>query len=94
MRTKFSSKIVNNNKKEHSERKGVSLQRDQFKQNRSSSSNGELYRVLYDFTAKSPTEVSVKAGDVITVTDKAGDGWFTMATQDDAKKVSRGYIRV
>lgn len=51
----------------------------------SSSDSGEQYRVLYDFTAQSQTEVSVKVGDVITVSEKADDGWFTMMTNDARK---------
>ena len=47
--------------------------------------SGELYLVLYDFTAQHVNEVSVKAGDVITVIEKADDGWFTMATNDSRK---------
>ena len=30
--------------------------------------------------------MSVKAGDIITVSEKADDGWFTMVT-NDARKV-------
>ncbi|XP_028398397.1 neutrophil cytosol factor 2-like [Dendronephthya gigantea] len=46
---------------------------------------GESYRVLYDFTAQNANEVSVKAGDIITVTETADDGWFTMVTNDSRK---------
>ena len=48
---------------------------------------GELYRVLYDFTAQNANEVSVKAGDIIAVTETADDGWFTMATNDSRKVI-------
>ncbi|CAB3993414.1 neutrophil cytosol factor 2 isoform X1, partial [Paramuricea clavata] len=51
----------------------------------SPSDSGELYRVLYDFTAQHFNEVSVKAGDVITVIETADDGWFTMVTKDSRK---------
>jgi hypothetical protein len=42
---------------------------------------------LYDFTAQNVNEVSVKAGDVITVIDTAEDGWFTMLTNDSRKVI-------
>lgn len=50
-----------------------------------SSDSGERYRVLYDFTAQHVNEVSVKAGDIITVIETADDGWFTMLTNDSRK---------
>ena len=53
----------------------------------SPSDSGELYRVLYDFTAQHFNEVSVKAGDVITVVETADDGWFTMVTNDSRKVI-------
>ena len=53
----------------------------------SPSDSGEQYKVLYDFTAQNVNEVSVKAGDVITVIDTAEDGWFTMLTNDSRKVI-------
>lgn len=41
--------------------------------------------MLYDFTAQHENEVSVKAGDIITVIETADDGWFTMVTNDSRK---------
>lgn len=51
----------------------------------SSPCDGEVYKVVYDFIAQSDDEVSVKAGDIITVIEKADDGWFTMVTHDSRK---------
>ena len=54
--------------------------------------SGELYLVLYDFTPQHVDEVPVKAGDVITVIEKADDGWFTMATNDSRKVFNEGLV--
>jgi len=35
-------------------------------------------KVLYDFVAKAPGEISLKAGDVVEVTDSNGvSGWWS-----------------
>ena len=40
-------------------------------------------RVLYDFEADNPGELSVIEGDILTVTDQdTGDGWISARDQD------------
>ena len=40
-------------------------------------------KVLYDFEADNPEELSVIEGDILTVTNQpTGDGWITVTAQD------------
>ncbi|CAB4041142.1 proline-serine-threonine phosphatase-interacting 1 isoform X2, partial [Paramuricea clavata] len=57
-----------------------------------SSNYGETYRVKYNYTANNADEVTVHAGDIITVIESAKDGWSTIITNDKRGQVPTTYV--